>query len=281
MQGTLFVVATPIGNLEDITMRALEVLRNVHVIACEDTRKSRILLHRWEIRQRLLSFHKFSEARKMQLVLDRLEQGQDVAIISDAGTPAIADPGARVVRAALDAGYKVVPIPGPSAVAAALSVSGVDCSTFHYLGFVPRKDEERRSFFDSVAKSGRTSIFFETPHRIEQTLKIAADILGTRRISLMRELTKMHEEILAGTAAEILATLQQRETVKGEIVLVVEGGTPTVEVPDLQQIVETLMSEGFSGKRLANEAHQRYGVRKSQAYETFLEIASRSPHIKK
>jgi 16S rRNA (cytidine1402-2'-O)-methyltransferase len=281
VQGTLFVVATPIGNLEDITMRALEVLRNVHVIACEDTRKSRILLHRWEIRQRLLSFHKFSEARKMQLVLDRLEQGQDVAIISDAGTPAIADPGARVVRAALDAGYKVVPIPGPSAVAAALSVSGVDCSTFHYLGFVPRKDEERRSFFDSVAKSGRTSIFFETPHRIEQTLKIAADILGTRRISLMRELTKMHEEILAGTAAEILATLQQRETVKGEIVLVVEGGTPTVEVPDLQQIVETLMSEGFSGKRLANEAHQRYGVRKSQAYETFLEIASRSPHIKK
>lgn len=281
MQGTLFVVATPIGNLEDITMRALKVLRNVHVIACEDTRKSRILLHRWEIRQRLLSFHKFSEARKMQLVLDRLEQGQDVAIISDAGTPAIADPGARVVRAALDAGYKVVPIPGPSAVAAALSVSGVDCSTFHYLGFVPRKDEERRSFFDSVAKSGRTSIFFETPHRIEQTLKIAADILGTRRISLMRELTKLHEEILAGTAAEILATLQQRETVKGEIVLVVEGGTPTVEVPDLQQIVETLMSEGFSGKRLANEAHQRYGVRKSQAYETFLEIASRSPHIKK
>ncbi|AFM23247.1 16S rRNA (cytidine(1402)-2'-O)-methyltransferase [Desulfomonile tiedjei] len=280
MAGTLFVVATPIGNLEDITMRALEVLRNVHVIACEDTRKSRILLQRWGIRQRLLSFHKFSEARKMQLVLDRLEQGQNVAIVSDAGTPGIADPGARVVRAALDAGYKVVPIPGPSAVAAALSVSGVDCSTFHYLGFVPRKDEERRAFFETVAKSGYTSVFFETPHRIGQTLKIAADILGTRRISLMRELTKIHEETLTGTAAEILATLQQRETVKGEIVLVVEGGTPTVEVPDLQQIVETLMSEGFSGKRLANEAHQRYGVRKSQAYETFLEITSRGLHLR-
>ncbi len=279
MPGTLFVVATPIGNLEDITMRALEVLRNVHVIACEDTRKSRILLQRWGIRQRLLSFHKFSEARKMQLVLDRLEQGQNVAIISDAGTPGIADPGARVVRAALDAGYSVVPIPGPSAVAAALSVSGVDCSSFQYLGFVPRKDEERRSFFASVAKSGRTSVFFETPHRIEQTLKIAADILGPHRISLLRELTKLHEEILVGTAAEILGTLQQRESVKGEIVLVVEGGTPTVEVPDLQQIVEALISEGFSGKRLANEAHQRYGVRKSHAYETFLEIASRSPHL--
>ena len=173
--GMLFVVATPIGNLEDITIRGLEVLRTADVIACEDTRKSRILLQRWGISARLVSLHKFSESRKTEMILGLLEEGQKVAVISDAGTPAVSDPGNRVVRAALDKDFKVVPIPGPSSIIAALSVSGMDCSTFTFLGFAPRKSQQRRSFFERLCKEGRTCIFLESPHRIVDTLKVAAE----------------------------------------------------------------------------------------------------------
>lgn len=274
--GTLFVVATPIGNLEDITIRCLEVLRTVDAIACEDTRKSRILLQKWSITARLVSLHKFSESRKTEMILERLAQGQTVAIISDAGTPAISDPGNRLVRAALDAGFRVVPIPGPSSITATLSVSGMDCSRFTFLGFAPRKDEQRRAFFEGLVREGHTCIFLETPHRIVDTLTVASDILGGRRVALMRELTKLHEEILTGQASEILSELKRRQAVKGEIVVVVEGGPQPEDRIDLVDIVRTLMEEGLSGKRLADEARRRFGVKKSEAYEKFLEIASRT-----
>lgn len=272
--GTLFVVATPIGNLKDITVRCLEVLRTVDAIACEDTRKSRILLQKWGISARLVSLHKFSESRKTEMILERLAQGQTVAIISDAGTPAISDPGSRLVRAALDAGFKVAPIPGPSSITAALSVSGMDCSSFTFLGFAPRKDEQRRAFFEGLVKEGHTCIFLETPHRIVDTLGVAAGFLGSRRVALMRELTKLHEEILTGETSEILSALEQRQAVKGEIVVVVEGGPQPEDRIDLVDIVKTLMEEGLSGKRLADEARRRFGVKKSDAYEKFLEVTS-------
>lgn len=272
--GTLFVVATPIGNLKDITVRCLEVLRTVDAIACEDTRKSRILLQKWGISARLVSLHKFSESRKTEMILERLAQGQTVAIISDAGTPAISDPGSRLVRAALDAGFKVAPIPGPSSITAALSVSGMDCSSFTFLGFAPRKDEQRRAFFECLVKEGHTCIFLETPHRIVDTLGVAAGFLGSRRVALMRELTKLHEEILTGETSEILSALEQRQAVKGEIVVVVEGGPQPEDRIDLVDIVKTLMEEGLSGKRLADEARRRFGVKKSDAYEKFLEVTS-------
>jgi 16S rRNA (cytidine1402-2'-O)-methyltransferase len=274
--GTLFVMATPIGNLEDITMRGVEILRTVDAIACEDTRKSRILLRKWGSTVRLISLHKFSETRKTEMILDRLAQGQRLALISDAGTPAISDPGSRLVRAAMDKGFKIVPLPGPSSVIAALSVSGMDCSTFTFLGFCPRTNEQRRSFFLNLSKEGRTCVFFETPHRITETLAIAAETLAERRIALMRELTKLHEEILTGTAQEILDIFRQRESVKGEIVVVVECGRPSKNSVNLEEIVRSLVEEGFTGKKLADEARRRFNVKKSEAYEKFLEIAEES-----
>jgi 16S rRNA (cytidine1402-2'-O)-methyltransferase len=169
----LYVVSTPIGNLEDITLRALDVLRKVDLIACEDTRKSRILLERWEISTKLMSLHRFSESRKTQVILERLERGENVAIISDAGTPAISDPGSRLVRAAIEAGFTVTPVPGASSITAALSVSGMDCSSFVYLGFAPRTDGRRRTFFDKIRQEERTSLFFETAKRVQATLQVA------------------------------------------------------------------------------------------------------------
>jgi 16S rRNA (cytidine1402-2'-O)-methyltransferase len=270
--GILYVVSTPIGNLDDITIRAIEALRNADVIACEDTRKSRVLLQRFQISTNLVSLHKFSESSKAHKILEILAQGQDVALISDAGTPAISDPGHRLVRAAQDAGIAVTPIPGPSSITTALSVSGMDCSSFVYLGFAPRKDEQRRAFFSDIVAEKRTCIFFETPHRIQATLKIGADLLGSRRMALFRELTKLHEEIMVGNAADIHDELSSRESVKGEIIVVVEGASKTETSVDLEVAVRMLMAEGLSGTRLASEARARFGLKKSEAYDTYLQL---------
>jgi 16S rRNA (cytidine1402-2'-O)-methyltransferase len=270
--GVLYVVSTPIGNLDDITFRALDALRKVDLVACEDTRKSRILLKRWDISTKLMSLHRFSESRKTQVILEVLERGENVAIISDAGTPAISDPGSRLVRAALEAGFTVTPVPGASSITAALSVSGMDCSSFVYLGFAPRTDGRRRAFFDKIRQEERTSLFLETAKRVQATLQVAEEILGDRRLVLSRELTKLHEEIVPGTAASILALLETRASVKGEIVVVVEGGSGSGPQIDVLEAVRLLMAEGLSGKRLAEEAHKRYGLRKSDSYEAFLNI---------
>jgi len=274
-RGILYVVATPIGNLEDITVRALNVLRRVHVIACEDTRTTRVLLRKWDIVTRTMSLHRFSEARKADKIMDLLNSGFDVALVSDAGTPAVSDPGSRVVRVALDAGIAVTPIPGASSIVAAVSVAGVDGSAFVYLGFAPRKDEERRQFFEQVRADTRTSVFFETAVRIKPSLRIAADILAERRIVLFRELTKMHEETLAGAVADVLVELERRPSVKGEIVIVVEGAADREPVSDLDAVVKTLMEEGLTGKHLATEAHERFGVKKGDAYKRFLELTGK------
>ncbi|MBM4328525.1 MAG: 16S rRNA (cytidine(1402)-2'-O)-methyltransferase [Deltaproteobacteria bacterium] len=270
--GTLYIVATPIGNLADMTARAAQALHSVHLIACEDTRTSRILLGHYQVITPTISLHKFSEARRTATILERLGRGEDVALISDAGTPAVSDPGSRVVRAALEKGYRVVPIPGASSIIAALSVSGMDCSSFVYLGFVPRKDAERRRFFEALRNEPRTSLFFETPRRIAATLEAAADILGERRIVLTRELTKLHEEILPGTPQTVLDSLKTRPSIRGEIVIVVEGASPAESALDLEEVVKSLMQEGLSGKRLALEAQKRYGVGKNAAYQKFLDM---------
>jgi 16S rRNA (cytidine1402-2'-O)-methyltransferase len=270
--GILYIVATPIGNLEDITIRAIETLRTVEVIACEDTRKSRVLLQRFQITTKLMSLHRFSESRKAHAILERLSRGQNVALITDAGTPAISDPGHRLVRAAQDAGILVTPIPGPSSITAALSVSGMDCSSFVYLGFAPRKDEQRRGFFAQIMAEERTCVFFETPHRVEATLRAAEEIIGPRRIALFRELTKLHEEILFGTSAHVLAQLSSRESIKGEIIIAVEGASRAQQPMNVDEAVRTIMEEGFTGKRLASEAHERFGIKKSEAYDAFLRL---------
>lgn len=273
---TLYVVSTPIGNLSDIMYRAIEVLHNVDLIGCEDTRKSRTLLRRYNVSTQIMSIHKFSEARKTRLILRRLEQGENVALISDAGTPAVSDPGSKLVRAVIDAGFSVIPIPGPSAILAALCVSGMDGSSFTYLGFAPRKDDERRRFFSEILIAERTCVFFETGKRVVATLLLASEVLGDARIMVVRELTKIHEEKLHGTAREILDILEQRDSIRGEITVVVEQCDTSTEEVDLESVVNILMNEGFSGKRLADEARKRFGVRKSDAYGKFLEIKADS-----
>ncbi len=276
--GILHVVSTPIGNLSDITQRAVEVLRSVDLIACEDTRTSRSLFQRWEITTKVMSLHKFSETRRTQTILGRLQRGENVALIADAGTPALSDPGSILVRAALDAGYRVTPVPGASAITAALSVSGMDTSSFVYLGFAPRKDEQRQRFFNEILLEERTCIFFESPRRLPDTLRVAAEILGDTHMVVMRELTKLYEEMLHGSPADILGALETRESVKGEIIVVVEARRNFGDEVDMEGVVKTLMQEGYSGKKLADEARRRYGVRKSDAYGQFLRLKeTRSP----
>ncbi|MBM3300342.1 MAG: 16S rRNA (cytidine(1402)-2'-O)-methyltransferase [Deltaproteobacteria bacterium] len=273
--GVLYVVSTPIGNLKDITLRAIEVLRTVDLIACEDTRKSGILLQTLGVPANRVSLHRFSESRKTSSLLRHLKNGEHVALITDAGTPGISDPGARLVRAALEAGFRVVPIPGPSAVTAALSVSGMEAQTFTFLGFAPRTDDQRRTFFRQIRDRGATAIFFETPKRILRTLSIAQDVLGESRITVMRELTKVHEEILTGTPASIMQTLQARAAIKGEFIITVQGRKEEAPAVDLDRIVKDLITEGFTGKKLADEARKRFGVKKAAAYDRFLKIAGK------
>jgi len=215
---TLFVVATPIGNPEDLTVRALRVLGQVEVVAAEDTRVTGRLLARHGLRKRMLSYRAPVEARTLPRVMEALELG-DVALVTDAGTPTVSDPGQRLVDAAWAAGHRVVPLPGPSAVTAALSAAGWAGPGFCFAGFLPRKPGDLRRFFERLGEADRPTVAFESPHRVRRALAALAEVLPERRLALARELTKTHEEVLRGTAAEVLAALG--EPVRGEITLVI------------------------------------------------------------
>jgi len=225
MPGTLFVVATPIGNLEDITVRALRILREVAVIAAEDTRRTGHLLARHAISTPTTSLHEHNEGRKSAAILSRLASGESVALVSDAGTPTVSDPGAQLIRAAIDAGIRVEAIPGPSAVMTALSASGADADRFTFLGFPPIKAKDRNLWFLSMIQAGGTVVFFEAPHRIVQTLAELKDRLGDVRVSVGRELTKVHEELVNGPISKALARLAEP---KGEFTVVLSIGQSTI-----------------------------------------------------
>ncbi|MDP1571713.1 MAG: 16S rRNA (cytidine(1402)-2'-O)-methyltransferase [Vicinamibacterales bacterium] len=227
MPGTLFVVATPIGNLEDITLRAVRVLREVAVVAAEDTRRTGNLLRHLGIDTRLLSLHEHNEHERIPPLLARLAAGESVAVVSDAGTPGVSDPGMRLAEAAVAAGIRVEPVPGASAVLAALAGSGVAWNSFAFLGFPPLKAKDRKTWVSGLAASLQTSVFFEAPHRVRRTLGELAAILGERQIVVARELTKVHEEFIRGTASEILARL---ESPKGEFTVVVPPASGAEEV---------------------------------------------------
>jgi 16S rRNA (cytidine1402-2'-O)-methyltransferase len=218
---TLFVVATPIGNLEDVTLRALRVLGEVEAVAAEDTRVTARLLTRHGLRRPMLSYRAPVERRALPRVLEALGRG-DVALVTDAGTPTLSDPGQRLVEAAWEAGHDVVPLPGASAVTAALSASGFGGPGFCFTGYLPRKPGELRRLFESLREGGRPTVVFESPHRIRRALAILAEVLPERRVALARELTKVHEEVIRGTAAEVLEALG--EVVRGEITLVISHG---------------------------------------------------------
>jgi len=223
-QGTLYIIATPIGNLEDISYRAVRLLNEVGCIAAEDTRRARILLNHYHIKNQLTSYFDHNEKTKTPALIDLLKTGKDVALISEAGTPTISDPGYRVIAEAIKCDILIVPIPGACAAITALSVSGLPVHRFAFEGFLPPKTGKRKTLFKKLAEEERTLIFYESPFRICSAIKDMIEVLGNRKAALAREITKLHEETLRGNLTEILENLEGRK-IKGEITLLVEGST--------------------------------------------------------
>ncbi|MCH7999386.1 MAG: 16S rRNA (cytidine(1402)-2'-O)-methyltransferase [Chloroflexi bacterium] len=270
---TLYVVATPIGNLEDVTLRALRVLREVSLIAAEDTRTTRKLLAHYDIRARLVSYNEHNKAARTPRLLAALREG-DVALVSEGGTPVISDPGQDLVTAALEAEFTVTPIPGPSAVTAALAVSGLSTRQFTYLGFLPRRAGERRRLFASLRDDPRTIVAFESPHRLLRGLSDMHAEWGERRIAVCRELTKLFEEVFRGSISEALEHFADRP--RGEFTLVVEGSTGPA-APDMEEVRRDLRqrrSDGEPAKRAVAEVAQRYGMPHRQVYRMWLELVT-------
>lgn len=248
MAGRLFLVATPIGNLGDLSPRAVEVLKAVRVIACEDTRHSRVLFEKFGVATPVTSLPAFAEGERAGALLSRLEAGDDVALVTDAGSPAISDPGERLVAEAVAAGVTVVPVPGPAAVIAALSASGLPTGRFHFLGFLPRQQSEAREMLDEVAGLKATLVLYESPNRLGATLELLHAVLGDRRACVARELTKLHEEFVRGRLAELAAKYRDAE-VKGEVVLLVEGRTGAGRWTE-GELIEALKAGLARGERL-------------------------------
>ncbi len=270
MPGTLYVVATPLGNLGDLTPRAAEVLRRVGVVAAEDTRRTRGLLSHLGARPTLLSFHAHSGERRLDTLLEILEEGRDVALVSDAGTPAVSDPGVDLVAAALERGITVVPLPGPSAVAVALSAAGLPADRYLFLGFLPRKGTERQRLIRRAAAEECSVVFFEAPPRLVALLEDLAAAAGPdRRAVVARELTKVHEELRAGTLAE-LADYYSSVPPRGEITIVLEGSGPPRPEPDrTEEAVEAatgLLAEGLSRREVARRVAESHGLSRNDAY---------------
>jgi len=223
-KGTLYIVSTPIGNLEDITLRALRILKEVDLIAAEDTRHTGLLLRHFGIQKPLTSYFEGNELKKREFILSRLKQGERIALVSDAGTPGISDPGFRLIQLTIENEIPVVPIPGPSAVITALSVAGLPTDAFLFRGFLPHKPKKRRDLLKQLEGVRETLIFYESPHRLSETLKDILELLGDREMVLTRELTKIYEEILRGTASDILNQIAEKK-LKGEITLLISGKT--------------------------------------------------------
>lgn len=269
MLGTLYLVATPIGNLQDITHRALDTLRSVDLIACEDTRHTRNLLNYFRISNRTLSYHEHNELERAEHLTDRLLQGESIAIVSDAGTPGISDPGFRIVRRAIEIGAQVVPIPGAIAYANALIGSGLSAESVFFGGFLPSKKGERRKRLEEVRDIPATLIFYEAPHRLAKSLADCAEVLGNRKAAVARELTKVHEEFSRGNIAE-LAQIFSGTAVRGEIVLVIDRGAQVEKIdfdpPMLIERIAALENEGSDRKSSLKRAAKELGLSKSEAY---------------
>jgi 16S rRNA (cytidine1402-2'-O)-methyltransferase len=267
MPGTLYIVATPIGNLEDITLRAIRTLKDVDIIAAEDTRHTQTLLRHFTINTPLTSYHDHNERAKTGQVVARLERGESVALVSDAGTPGISDPGYRLVLAATRLGIRVVPIPGPTALIAALSASGLPTDGFNFRGFLPARKRERRSKLQELRLERYSIVVYETPHRLKESLDDIREILGDRRMVLGREITKIHEEFLRGRISEVIAEVSRRE-MRGEVTLIIEGCSD-VDPPSeeaLREEVAKLLADGLRVKEVAEVLGEKYGYSKRQIY---------------
>jgi len=272
--GTLYVVATPIGNLEDLSPHAERILSEASLIAAEDTRVTRRLLAQRGLgKQPMLSFHDHNEQQRTREILRKLQDGRDVALVSDAGTPLISDPGYRLVRAAAEAGLRVVAIPGPSAVVAALSISGLPTDRFLVLGFLHRRSARRRSAFEELRRERSTLVLFEAPHRMIETLEDLEAVLGDRQVVLARNLTKPHEQVLRGRASEVRAVLAAQEFVAGELTLVVEGaGDPEGEAwPEaVERAIERLLAEGLPPSQVQSIVSDVFELNRKSVYQYIL-----------
>lgn len=266
--GTLYVVATPIGNLEDLSPRALRLLREVDQVACEDTRRTGQLLRAHGVGTRLTSYFEHNERWKGARILDALREGEDVALVSDAGTPGISDPGYRLVRDARAEGLAVVPVPGPSALVAALSVSGLPTDRFLFVGFLPARALARDEALAGLASEPPTLVFYESPQRVVASLEAMVACLGDRQAFLCREATKLHEEYAPGRLSELAARLRARESVKGEIVLVVAGAPETSSEAESDPVAlyHRLAAEGRTRREAVKEAARRIGLPAREVY---------------
>lgn len=274
--GTLYVVATPIGNLADITLRALEVLRSVSFVVAEDTRHTRKLLSAHQIHVPILSCHAHTSPEGLQKIVDILNRAHSVALVTDAGTPGISDPGVALIKEALENGRAVVPVPGPSAVIAALSVSGLSSQPFAFLGFPPPKGCRRTKFFEESASLAMTLVLYESPRRLPRTLQDILTHWGNRRVAVARELTKVHEEVFRGTVCQALELFGT--PTRGEVTLVVEGAAPSSSPKSLPDVswhdaLAAWLARGETVKDAVEKVHQTFKVRRREAYRAALELS--------
>jgi 16S rRNA (cytidine1402-2'-O)-methyltransferase len=278
MPGILYIVATPIGNLEDITFRALQVLREVDVIAAEDTRHTQILLSHHDIHTPLTSYHEHNEKTKAQDLVTRLARGKNIALVSDAGTPAISDPGFRLVVQAIRAGVRIIPIPGASALTAVLSATGLPTDRFVFEGFLPAKKKLRRERLQTLRDETRTLIFYEAPHRLKDTLDDIHELLGNREAVLAREVTKIHEEFLRGPVSTLVRELGSGE-VRGEVTLIISGsaGESRVNEDLLKAEIRELKGQGLRVKEIAEVLGEKFGYSKKDIYRLALHGEKVSP----
>ena len=276
MPGTLYLVATPIGNLADITHRALQVLRDVDLIACEDTRHTHKLLHHYGITTKTISYHEHNEQQRAAELIELLKQGSDVAVVSDAGTPSISDPGFRLVRAAVDAGIVVVPLPGPSALIAALIAAGLPTDQFFFGGFLPARSSARRARLDELRAIPGTLIFYEAPHRLAASLRDAHEILGEREAVVARELTKLHEEIRRGRLSELAEHYATVEQPRGEIVLLIDrtvlddAASELARETSVAALVNQFETDGLDHRAALKKAARELGLSRAEAYRRLL-----------
>ena len=274
MSGTLYLVATPIGNLADITHRALQVLKDVDLIACEDTRHTHKLLQHYGITTKTISYHEHNEQQRTAHLIDLLKQGSDVAVVSDAGTPAISDPGFRLVRAAIENDVVVVPVPGPSALISALVAAGLPTDEFFFAGFLPPRTNPRRTRLGELKTVPGTLIFYEAPHRLAGTLKDAYEILGEREAVVARELTKLHEEIKRGRLSELASFYVDEENPRGEIVVVIDrnviGESTSETEASIAALVDQYEQDGLDHRAALKKAARELGLSRAEAYRRLI-----------
>ena len=272
MLGKLYIVATPIGNLEDITLRAIRVLKEVDLIAAEDTRHTLKLLNHLEISKPLISYHRHNEDVKTDILIHKLQEGQNIALVSDAGTPGICDPGEEVIKACIECRISVIPIPGACAMINALIASGIDTKEFIFLGFLPLHKKLRKEKLIEIKNANKTVILYEAPHKLNTTLKDLKEILGNRQVVLAREITKIHEEYIRGTIDEILA---KSETLKGEMILVIEKNESMIENNlfgdlSLEEHYLVYENQGLEKKKIIKKIAKDRNVSKNEIYQYFI-----------